>query len=144
MDNPNRQDSDNSTVCENIRLDQISPPAFQPRKYFDEAAMEELTVSVQQHGILQPILVRPLGENQYELVAGERRYKAAKALGLTQVPVIVRQMSKPEAMQYALMENLQREDLNPVEETEGILQLLAINLNYSVEQVRSLLHRMQN
>lgn len=144
MDNPNTQNSENSPVCENIRLDQISPPAFQPRRYFDEAAIAELTASVQQHGILQPILVRPLGENQYELVTGERRYKAVKAVGLTQMPVVVRQMSQPEAMQYALIENLQREDLNPVEETEGILQLLELSLETDRSSVISLLNRMAN
>ena len=142
MDNPNSQNPDNSPLCENIRLDQISPPAFQPRRYFDEDAMAELTASIQKHGILQPILVRPLGDEQYQLVAGERRYNAAKALGLTQVPVIVRQMTEAEAMQYALMENLQREDLNPVEETEGILQLLELSLETDRSSVISLLNRM--
>ncbi|MCT7984903.1 ParB/RepB/Spo0J family partition protein [Laspinema sp. A4] len=88
MDNPNSQNPDNSPV-KNIRLDQISPPGFQSRRYFDEEAMAELTASIQQHGILQPIIVRPLGDNQYELVTGERRYKAAKAVGLTQLPVVV-------------------------------------------------------
>ncbi len=144
MDNSNNQNSDNSPVCENIRLDQISPPRFQPRTYFDEQAMAELTASVQQYGILQPILVRPLGDEQYELVAGERRYKAAKAVGLTQVPVVVRKMSDIEAMQYALLENLQRENLNPVEETEGILQLLELNLKTDRSSIISLLNRMAN
>ncbi len=144
MDNPNTQNSENSPVCENIKLDQISPPMFQPRRYFDEAAMAELTASVQQHGILQPILVRPLGDEQYELVTGERRYKAAKAVALREVPVVVRQMSDAEAMQYALLENLQREDLNPVEETEGILQLLELSLETDRSSVISLLNRMAN
>ena len=144
MDNQDSQKAENSPVCENIKLNQISLPVFQPRRYFDEDAMAELKASIQQHGILQPILLRPLGENQYELVAGERRYKAAKTLGLTEVPVIVRQMSKAEAMQYALMENLQREDLNPVEETEGILQLLELSLNIDSAKVISLLNQMAN
>lgn len=144
MDNQDSQKAENSPVCENIKLNQISLPVFQPRRYFDEDAMAELRASIQQHGILQPILLRPLGENQYELVAGERRYKAAKTLGLTEVPVIVRQMSKAEAMQYALMENLQREDLNPVEETEGILQLLELSLNIDSAKVISLLNQMAN
>ncbi|MCT7973702.1 ParB/RepB/Spo0J family partition protein [Laspinema olomoucense] len=144
MDNPNSQTPDSSSVCEKIRLDQISPPAFQFRRYFDEAAMAELITNVQQHGILQPILVRPLRENQYELVTGQRRYKAAKAVGLTELPVVVRPMRRPEAMQYALIENLQREDLNPVEETEGILQLLEFRLNTDRSFVISLLNRMAN
>jgi ParB family transcriptional regulator, chromosome partitioning protein len=144
MDKPNSRNPHTSPVCENIWLDQISPPVFQPRKYFDEEAMAELTASVQQHGILQPILVRPLGDDQYELVTGERRYKAAKAVALTEVPVVVRQMSDAEAMQYALMENLQREDLNPVEETEGILQLLELSLKTDRSSIISLLNRMAN
>ncbi len=106
--------------------------------------MAELTASVQQHGMLQPIIVRPMGENQYELVAGERRYKAATTVGMTEIPVVVREMSDAEVMQYALMENLQREDLNPVEETEGILRLLALKLNCSGDAAKSLLYRIKD
>ncbi len=101
-----------------------------------------MIASVKQHGIMAPILVRSIGADQYELVAGERRYKAAKTLGLADVPVIVREMSDSEAMHYALMENLQREDLNPIEETEGILQLLEMSLQTDRESVISLLNRM--
>jgi ParB family transcriptional regulator, chromosome partitioning protein len=97
----------------------------QPRHYFDPEKLEQLVQSIAQHGILEPLLVRPLETNQYELVAGERRYRAALKLGLSEVPVVIRQLNDEEATQLALIENLQREDLNPIEETEGILQLLA-------------------
>ncbi|MHC5756082.1 MAG: ParB/RepB/Spo0J family partition protein, partial [Nostoc sp.] len=99
---------------------------------------------VKQHGILQPLLVRPLGGGKYELVAGERRYRAAQSAELEVVPVVVRELSDDQAFQLALIENLQREDLNPVEETEGILHLLAIRLHCDVEAVKSLLYRMKN
>ncbi len=127
-----------------LRLEQICPSQFQPRNYFNEVAMEELAASIKEHGILQPLLVRPIAGNQYELVAGERRYKAAQALGLKDVPVTVREMTDPEVLQYALVENLQREDLNPVEETEGILQLLEMRLQKDRDWIISLLNYMAN
>ncbi len=98
----------------------------QPRRYFDAEKLEQL---VKQHGISEPLLVRPLPDNQYELVAGERRYRAAVKLELAEVPVVVRELNDTEALQLALVENLQREDLSAVEKTEGILQLLALKLN---------------
>ena len=125
---------------ENLSLEQIKLPKQQPRRYFDTQAMDDLIESVKKHGLLQPLLVRPLEEN-YELVAGERRYRAAKEAGLTEIPVVVRHLDQNEAFQLALIENLQREDLNPIEETEGILQLLAWNLNQSEEFVISLLNQ---
>ncbi|MGI2907607.1 ParB/RepB/Spo0J family partition protein [Tolypothrix sp. VBCCA 56010] len=128
---------------QNVPLEQISLPQQQPRRYFDPQALNELIDSVKQHGILQPLLVRPIDEGQYELVAGERRYRAAKDCGLEKVPVVVRELSNEDAFQLALIENLLREDLNPVEETEGILQLLAVRLKRNVESVPTLLHRLQ-
>jgi ParB family transcriptional regulator, chromosome partitioning protein len=127
-----------------IKLEDIVLPQHQPRRYFDPQALKELVESVKQHGILQPLLVRPLGEGKYELVAGERRYRAAQEVKLEVVPVVVRKLSDDQAFQLALIENLQREDLNPVEETEGILHLLAIRLHCDVEAVKSLLYRMKN
>ncbi|MCT7962976.1 ParB/RepB/Spo0J family partition protein [Laspinema sp. D1] len=100
----------------------------QPRRYFAPEKEEDLIQSVKQYGILQPILVRPHGEGHYELVAGERRYRAAKAAGLKQIPVLIRSLSDVEVLEVALLENLQREDLNPIEETEGILRLLELRL----------------
>ncbi|AFZ61389.1 ParB/RepB/Spo0J family partition protein [Anabaena cylindrica FACHB-243] len=127
-----------------VKLQDIHLPPQQPRRYFDPQALTELVASVKQHGILQPLLVRPLAGGKYELVAGERRYRAATEVGLEEVPVVVRELSDDQAFQLALIENLQRQDLNPVEETEGILHLLAIRLSCDVEAVKSLLYRMKN
>ncbi|MBD2337372.1 ParB/RepB/Spo0J family partition protein [Calothrix sp. FACHB-156] len=124
-----------------ISLDNIVIPATQPRRYFTPKAMQSLVESVKRDGILMPLLVRPVAD-KYELVAGERRYKAAKDAGLTEVPVNIKQMSDSQAIQYALTENLQREDLNPVEETEGILDLLALRLETDREGAISLLNKI--
>ena len=128
----------------NLSLNQISLSSSQPRKYFDSEKMQQLVESVRHDGILQPLLVRPLESERFELVAGERRYRAAQLIGLTEVPVTIREMSDDQARQFALVENLQREDLNPVEETEGILELLALRLEKTVEEVISFLRRMEN
>jgi ParB family chromosome partitioning protein len=116
----------------------------QPRHYFDPEKLEQLAHSIAQHGILEPLLVRRLQTNQYELVAGERRYRAALKLDLTEVPVVIRQLSDDEALQLALIENLQREDLNPIEETEGILRLLAFRLKLPVQAMPTVLYQMKN
>lgn len=130
-------------AAEFVNISQITLPKSQPRRYFNPQKLQELSASIKEHGILEPLLTRPLN-GQYELVAGERRYRAAKLAGLTQIPIVVKQLTDQEALQLALIENLQREDLNPVEETQGILGLLAIQLNTNVKDVISLLHRMQN
>lgn len=127
-----------------ISVGAISLPSQQPRRYFDPEKLEQLVLSIREHGILEPLLVRPLQQGGYELVAGERRYRAAQKAGLTEVPVVVRELSNEEALQLSLVENLQREDLNPVEETEGILQLLALRLGCSVSAVPPLLYQMKN
>ena len=126
-----------------LPLSEISLSSSQPRRYFDPDKHKQLVESVKRDGILQPLLVRPKGDG-YELVAGERRYRAAKDVGLTEVPVTVREMTDTEARQFALVENLQREDLNPIEETEGILTLLEVRLERSREETITLLHRMAN
>jgi ParB family chromosome partitioning protein len=126
-----------------IPLDHISLPPNQPRRYFDSEALKQLTESIKQHGILQPILVRPLDGEKHELVAGERRYRAAQDIGLKEVPVVIRELDDNAAFQFALIENLLRSDLNPVEETEGILQLLALKLGRSVDEIPPLLYRLQ-
>jgi ParB family chromosome partitioning protein len=128
-------------AAEIVPISQICLPQQQPRRYFDSKAMQELVESVKQHGILQPILVRPLLQGKYELVAGERRYRAAVAVGLEEVPVVIRELKDSEALQLALLENLQREDLNPIEETEGILQLIALKLNTTSESAITLLNQ---
>lgn len=131
-------------AAELIPLGSIALPESQPRKYFNPEKLEELTQSIRVHGILTPVLVRSHGSSKYELVAGERRYRAAKLAGLKQIPAVIRQIDDERALQIALVENLQREDLNPVEETEGILQLLAVRLGMFPAEVVSLLYRMQN
>lgn len=131
-------------AAELVAIESIHLPQQQPRRYFDAQKHQSLVQSVKEHGILEPLLVRPKADNQYELVAGERRYRAAKEANLAQVPVVIRELSESEALQLALVENLQREDLNPVEETEGVLQLLALKLNVAVEEVTSRLYRMYN
>ena len=91
----------------------------QPRKDFDEDALRELADSIAEHGIIQPLLVRPLSSGGYQLVAGERRFRASQMAGIDQLPVVIREMTDREAMEIAMVENLQREDLNPIEEAEG-------------------------
>jgi ParB family chromosome partitioning protein len=131
-------------VAEIVSIEAICLPPQQPRCYFDPQAMQELVESVRQHGILQPLLVRLVPQNKYELVAGERRYRAAKEINLSEVPVVIRQLSDKEAIQLSLIENLCREDLNPVEETEGILQLLVFRLGGNVDDITPLLYKMKN
>jgi ParB family chromosome partitioning protein len=135
-------DADEAVPSPNtVPLASIIISATQPRRYFAPEAMQVLVESVKKDGVLQPILVRPVGD-KYELVAGERRYRAAQSAGLTVIPAVVREMSDSEAVRFALMENLQREDLNPVEETEGILELLAITLEFPTADVTRLLQRL--
>lgn len=107
-----------------LPLEEIIPNREQPRKRFDEAALAELADSIAQHGVLQPLLVRPMPDGSYQLVAGERRWRASRMAGLSEVPVVVREMNEQEAAQLALIENLQREDLNPMEEAYGYQTLM--------------------
>ena len=102
----------------------IEPNKEQARKQFDEAALSELADSIAQHGVLQPLLVRPIFGGGYQLIAGERRWRASRIAGLTQVPVIIKELSDDEAAVISLIENLQREDLNPVEEALGFASLI--------------------
>ncbi len=111
-------------LVQQIAVDKIIANTYQPRSEFDQAALEELTASVQAHGVLQPVMVRPHGGGRYELVAGERRFRAARLAGLTQIPAVVRRMTDEEALTVALIENIQREDLNAMEAARGYRQLL--------------------
>ena len=119
---------ENSTYDEistsELPINEIVPNKDQPRKTFDEAALNELADSIKQHGVLQPLLVRPIAGGGYQLVAGERRWRASRIAGLKEVPVIIKELSDTEAMQLAIIENLQREDLNPIEEAEGLQALI--------------------
>lgn len=107
-----------------IRLDQIVPNPKQPRREFAEAELLELQLSLQSSGLLQPIAVRPRKDGRFELIAGERRFRAASRLGWTTIPAVVRDVSDEQLLSLALVENLQREDLNPIEEAEGYRQLI--------------------
>lgn len=107
-----------------LRISEIEPNQEQPRKQFDEEALAELADSIRQHGVIQPLLVRPLENGMYQLVAGERRWRASRMAGLTEVPVVIKELSEAEAMELALIENLQRQDLNPIEEALGFQQLM--------------------
>ena len=129
-------------ATELVPTDQVRVRAGQPRRYFGEAEMQTLVASVREHGVLQPLLVRPLGEGALELVAGERRLRAAAEVGLAQVPVVVREMDEAQAAELALLENLQREDLNPIEETDAVLSLLSARLKKSVPDTKELLRKL--
>lgn len=107
-----------------LPVEAIRPNRFQPRREFDEAALEELRESIARHGILQPLSVRDIGGGKYELIAGERRLRAARLAGLTTVPVIFRTATDAELAEMALIENIQREDLNPIEEAHAYQRLL--------------------
>jgi ParB family chromosome partitioning protein len=126
-----------------VNIDKIRLPVKQPRRYFDPEKLNQLVQSVKEHGILQPLLVRAVND-EFELVAGERRLRAAKEAGLTEVPIISKELSDIQTLQIALVENLQREDLNPVEETEGILELLRIELDVNSGEVISILNQVAN
>jgi ParB family chromosome partitioning protein len=104
-------------------IDSITPNPYQPRDVFDDAALDELTASVREKGVLQPLVVRRVGADRYQLIAGERRFRAAQRAGLSRVPIIVRDADDCEALELALIENLQRENLNPVEEARAYERL---------------------
>ncbi len=107
-----------------LKLHDIEPNKNQPRQVFDDEALSELADSIREHGVLQPLIVRPVADGSYQLVAGERRWRASRLAGLTEVPVIVRTLNDSEVAVIALIENLQRENLNPIEEAEGISRLI--------------------
>ena len=114
-----------------LPISQIEPYGNQPRKYFDEAALHDLADSIREHGILQPLTVRKLSSGYYQIIAGERRWRAARIAGLQQVPAIVIEADDRKMTELALIENLQREDLNPIEEAEGYKSLME---NYQMTQ----------
>ena len=107
-----------------VRIGDIDPNRDQPRKEFDSEALSELADSISQHGVLQPLLLRPMPTGGYRIVAGERRWRAARMAGLTEVPAVIREMTDAEEMLFALIENLQREDLTPLEEARGYRTLI--------------------
>ncbi len=127
---------ENAGSVSSLPINDIEPNRDQPRKTFDEEALGELAKSIADHGVIQPLLVRPMTDGSYQLIAGERRWRASRMAGLTEVPVVIREMSDSEAMELALVENLQREDLNPIEEARGF-QLLMETYALTQEQAAS-------
>ena len=119
----NENATDDNLTAE-LRLSEIEPNKDQPRIHFDEEALQELAESISVHGLLQPIVVRPMIGGTYQIVAGERRWRACRIAGLNTVPVIIKSLDDKETMELALIENLQRMDLNPVEESKGYARLL--------------------
>lgn len=118
----NETEDSNSSVM--LKISEIEPNRSQPRRDFDENSLSDLAQSISQHGLLQPLLVRPLPIGGYQIVAGERRYRACRMAGLTEVPATIRELSDTETMELALIENLQREDLSPIEEALGYKALI--------------------
>lgn len=127
-------DSEDNNGSVKLNISEIEPNRSQPRKEFDEKALSELAESISKHGLLQPLLVRPLPMGGYQIVAGERRYRACRMAGITEVPVIIRELGDTETMEIALIENLQREDLTPIEEALGY-QVLIDEHDFSQEEV---------
>ena len=121
-DNPIEEIASTSAV--KLKIMDFDMIRVHPRKIFDEDALAELADSIAKHGVIQPLLVRPMPDGSYQLVAGERRWRASRMAGLTEVPVVIKELSDDEAMALALIENLQREDLNAIEEAQGIKALM--------------------
>ncbi|MBR6793036.1 MAG: ParB/RepB/Spo0J family partition protein [Clostridia bacterium] len=109
-----------------LRLSQIEPDKNQPRKTFEEDALEQLAASIKAHGLIQPIIVTPIGEDRYRIIAGERRWRACRIAGLEEIPVLIREYTPQEISEISLIENLQREDLNPIEEALGYRNLMEV------------------
>ena len=138
MDNTN-----DIQVKKTLRTSEIEPNRDQPRKVFSDEAIAALADSIREYGVLQPILVRPLGTGMYQIVAGERRWRAARMLGLDEVPVNIKELSNLEAMQIAIVENLQRENLNPLEEASGYSELIE-KFGMTQEKVAKLVGRSRS
>lgn len=134
-DNSVEEASSNSVK---LKLMDIEPNREQPRKVFEDGALAELADSIAQHGVIQPLLVRPLKDGGYQLVAGERRWRAARMAGLTEVPVVIKELTDSETVELAMVENLQREDLNPLEEALGykyMMEKLSITQEEAAQKV---------
>ncbi len=140
-------------ILRSISIEQLKPGKYQPRSYMDPESLNNLAESIKAQGIMQPILVREISDNQYEIIAGERRWRAARIAGLEEVPVLIRVIADEAALAMALIENIQRENLNPIEEANGIKRLIdefgmthetaAISVGRSRSAVTNLL-RLQN
>lgn len=116
-------DSQDDGLLKDLPLEFLQPGKYQPRRDMDQEALEELAASIKTQGLMQPVVVRPIGEQQYEIIAGERRWRASQLAGLAQIPVLVREVADDAAIAMALIENIQREDLNPIEEAVAFKRL---------------------
>ncbi len=121
-----------------VKLMEIEPNRDQPRKHFDEQALNDLAESIAQHGVLQPLLVRPMADGGYQLVAGERRWRASRLAGLSDVPVVIKDLTDAQVAELALVENLQRENLNPMETANGFKEL-GDKFGYTQEEISKLI-----
>ena len=128
---------------EQIAIAAIVANPHQPRRRFDAEKLDELTASIRAQGVLQPILVRPDGDGRYQIVAGERRWRASQAAGLHQIPAIVRELDEASAFELALVENVQRADLNPIEEADGLKRLIG-DFGHSQEVLGKLVHKSRS
>lgn len=126
-----------------MRISQLRPGQYQPRRIMDEGALYELAESIRTQGVMQPLLVRPVGQSGYEIIAGERRFRASQLAGLDEVPVLIREVGDEQAAIMALVENMQREDLNPLEEAQG-LQRLVQEFKFTHEQAAQAVGRSRS
>ncbi len=133
----------NSPDIFQINVDQVTPCPFQPRKYFAESELNELADSIRKNGVLQPIIVRQIDPQAYEIIAGERRWRACKKAGLRFIPVIVKEASDKEVLHYAIIENIQRENLTPIEEALSYEQLRS-EYNYTHDELANVLGKSRS
>lgn len=127
----------------NLSIDDIIPNRFQPREVFKDQALDELALSIKEHGVIQPIIVRPIVNNKYEIIAGERRYKASTIAGKTTIPAIVRNLDDKETSKQALLENIQRQDLTPIEEARTYQTILSLD-NITQEELAKTMGKSQS
>ncbi len=140
---PDDEASNGRNAVRILPLSQLRPGQYQPRQLMDEGALYELAESIRTQGVMQPLLVRPVGESGYEIIAGERRFRASRLAGLDEVPVLVREVDDQQAAIMALVENMQREDLNPLEEAQG-LQRLVQEFKFTHEQAAQAVGRSRS
>lgn len=132
---------DNSIILMDLRF--LEAGKYQPRKNFDQEALNDLAASIREHGVMQPIVVHPLGDGRYAIIAGERRFRAAGIAGLEVIPAIVKDVAKEKVLELALVENIQREDLNVMEEAEGYEQLMN-DFGYTQEEIAKLIGKSRS
>lgn len=135
--------NDEADAITSLRLAALQPGRYQPRTRMDESSLQELAASIRTHGLMQPLVVRPLDSGRWEIIAGERRFRAAQLAGLAQVPVVVRDVPDEQALTLALIENIQREDLNPLEQAQAIRRLIS-EFGFSHEQAADTLGRSRS